>query len=226
MQRLASVRQIPLRFAATLAMVGSGVLFGYLSAFVTIVVALAVADLVTSLHRLVRARERVKWHALPLLASAFIYLSLMTEFFEIWRFTAFTRLSFYGLLFNMSEPLLAFLAAAAVLPDEVPPEGLDLDLFYFHERGYIWGAMFLGLIASTAINVIERPLQRLAFDAASLRFWGETLLLTVALLVLIWSRRRWLHALCIIAMLGIAQAGYSIWTVQGLPATMSPQSTH
>lgn len=179
-------------------MVGSGVLFGYLSAFVTIVVALAVADLATSLHRLIRARERVKWRVLPLLATTFIYLSLMTEFFEIWRFTAVTRLSFYGLLFNMSEPLLAFLAAAAVLPDEVPSEGLDLDVFYFHERGYIWSAMFLGLMASTAINVIERPLQRLAFDAASLRFWGETLLLAIALLVLIWSRRRWLHALCIV----------------------------
>jgi hypothetical protein len=207
-------------------MVGAGVLFGYLSAFVTIVVALAVADLVTSLHRLIRARERVKWRLLPQLATAFIYLSLMTEFFEIWRFTAFTRLSFYGLLFNMSEPLLAFLAAAAVLPDEVPPEGLDLDTFYFHERGYIWGAMFLGLIASTIINVIERPLQRLAFDAASLRFWGETVLLAIALLVLVWSRRRWLHALCIVVMLAVAQAGYSIWALQGLPAIVSAQPTH
>ena len=204
-------------------MVSAGVLFGYLSAFVTIVVALAVADLATSLHRLIRARERVRWRLLPLLAAAFIYLSLMTEFFEIWRFTSFTHLSFYGLLFNMSEPLLAFLAAAAVLPDDVPAQGLDLDTFYFHERGYIWGAMFLGLLASTAINVIERPQERLAFDPASLRFWGETILLAIAFLVLICSRRRWLHALCILMMLALAQVGYSIWTVQGLPAIASSQ---
>lgn len=207
-------------------MAGSGVLFGYLSAFVTIVVALAVADLVTSVHRLIRARERVRWRLLPILAAAFIYLSLMTEFFEIWRFTGFTHLSFYGLLFNMSEPLLAFLAAAAVLPDDVPSEGLDLDTFYFHERAYIWGAMFLGLIASTAINVIERPLERLVFDAASFRFWGETVVFAVALAVLIWSRKRWVHAVCILAMLALAQAGYSIWSVQGLPAVASPQSSH
>lgn len=209
-----------------LAMVGSGVLFGYLSAFVTIVVALAVADLVTSLHRLIRARERVRWRLLPLLAAAFIYLSLMTEFFEIWRFTTFTHLSFYGLLFNMSEPLLAFLAAAAVLPDEVPPQGLDLDIFYFHERAYIWGAMFLGLLASTAINVIERPHARLALDQASLRFWAETILLAIAFLVLILSRRRWVHALCILTMLALAQVGYSIWTVQGQSAAVSARPAH
>jgi len=185
-------------------------------------VALAVADLLTSVHRLIRARDRVTWRLVPLLAAAFIFLTLMTEFFEIWRFTRFTHISFYGLLFNMSEPLLAFLAASAVLPDEVPPEGLDLNTFYFRERAYVWGALFLGLLANVAINLLERPARLDLAIADNQRFWAEMVAMAILIGLPIWSRSRWIHAICIAGLLLIAQSGYAVWSIAGLPATVQP----
>src|SRR5688572_18694291 len=124
-------------------MVLAGTLFSYLAAFITIVVAIAVGDLAMSLHRLLRARRRVAWRPLPLLAALFVLLALLTLFFELWTLTRLEALSYYALVWMLVPPLLTFLAASAVLPDEVPPEGLDLDAFYFAERRYLYAVLAL-----------------------------------------------------------------------------------
>ena len=201
-------------------MVQGGALFGYLSAFVTVVVALAMTDLLMSVHRLVRARRRVRWHVLPLAAALLIYLTLLTEFFELWRFTTASGVSFYALAVHLSEPLLVFLAAAAVLPDEVPADGLDLEQFYFSERAYIWTAVLLSGCANIAINVLDRP-ERFTFATEDgVRYLSASALLLALNLPLIRSRNRWVHGVCIGAMLVVAHLGFSHWAIGGLPATV------
>jgi len=48
-------------------------MFAYLAAFVSIILALAVSDLVQSLHRLLRARRRVKWSLTALIAALTVF---------------------------------------------------------------------------------------------------------------------------------------------------------
>ena len=200
-------------------MAQGGTLFSYVTAFVTVVIALAVTDLLMSLHRLLRARKRVRWHWLPIAASLLIWLTLLTEFFELWRYTDTSRITFYGLVMAISEPLLVFMAAAAVLPDEVPGAGMDLELFYFEERAYIWTPLLLSTFPNIAINLMDRP-ERFTFATED---GARYLLVTVALfainLPLIWSRHRWVHGICIGAMLLIANYGFSHWAISGAPAT-------
>jgi H+/Cl- antiporter ClcA len=58
--------------------------FEYLLALVSILIGLAVADLSSSLHRLLRARRRVRWDWLPL-AGAFLVILLILEFWwNLW----------------------------------------------------------------------------------------------------------------------------------------------
>lgn len=57
--------------------------FEYLLALVSILIGLAVADLATCMHRLLRARSRVRWDWLPL-ASALIVMLLILQFW--WGF--------------------------------------------------------------------------------------------------------------------------------------------
>jgi hypothetical protein len=47
----------------------------YVAAFASIILALAVTDLATSMHRLLRARKRVRWHWLPLAVALLILLA-------------------------------------------------------------------------------------------------------------------------------------------------------
>jgi len=52
-------------------MVAPGTLFEYLAAFITIVLAFALGDLLVSLHRLLRARRKVIWAPLPVLLATY-----------------------------------------------------------------------------------------------------------------------------------------------------------
>src|SRR5688572_17241309 len=108
-------------------MVGAGTLFSYLSAFVTIVLALGLSDLLMSFHRLLRRGRSVRWSGLPVAAALFVLLSLLAEFFSMWGLVAVERVSFVGLILHLLPTFFIFLAASAVLPDEVGEEPFDLD---------------------------------------------------------------------------------------------------
>ena len=111
----------------------------YVSAFASIILALAVTDLATSMHRLLRARARLRWDWLPLAVALLILLATVQFwwiFFELWSATA--KFSLGGFLPDFLTLLLLFFIASAALPDEVPAEGLDLEAYYFANRRYIW----------------------------------------------------------------------------------------
>jgi hypothetical protein len=80
-------------------------LFEYLAAFVTIVLAIALSDMLMSLHRLLVARARVSWNVIPLAAALFVFLSLLSEFFSIHTAANMATVSFSYLV------LLVFVSA-------------------------------------------------------------------------------------------------------------------
>lgn len=136
---------------------GQSDLFSYLSAFVTIVLAVALTDMIQSTHRLIRARHRVKWDALPLLFAAIIAIAVVSEFFSIWSGLAITQVSMPRLLWMLAVPTMFALLAYSVLPDEIPAEGIDLTAFYFSERR-VWSVMF----AAASLFDMARSIERLA----------------------------------------------------------------
>jgi hypothetical protein len=122
-------------------------LFFYLAAFVTVVLGLALSDMVQSLHRLLRAGARVRWSPLPVLAAGLVAAALLAQFFLLWEYLGPRRFSFLDLLGALAPSVLITLPALAALPDEVPAEGLDLEAFYFENRRYFFGALLASLVA-------------------------------------------------------------------------------
>jgi hypothetical protein len=127
----------------------------YVSVFVSIVLGLAVAELGTSFHKLMRARRRVQWDWMSL-ALAFVMLLEVVQFWWLsydW-YAHSTGLRLVEFLPNLTLLLLIYLMAAAVLPDEVPAEGLNLRLFYVDSAPYFWS---LVLAMTVAIILILGP---------------------------------------------------------------------
>ena len=127
----------------------------YVSVFVSMVLGLAVAELGTSFHKLIRARHRVQWDWMSL-ALAFV---MLLEIVQFWWLTYDWYAQSAGLrvvqfLPNLVLLLLIYLMAAAVLPDEVPQEGLNLREFYVETAPYFW---LLVLAMTVAIMVILGP---------------------------------------------------------------------
>src|SRR6185369_5579618 len=103
----------------------------YVSAFASIILALAVTDLATSMHRLLRARKRVRWDWLPLAVALLILISTVQfwwVFFDVWKSSSSFTLGAF--LPDFLTLLLLFFIASAALPDEVPADGLDLKVYY------------------------------------------------------------------------------------------------
>ena len=203
-------------------MVQAGTLFGYLAAFVTIVLALALSDLLVSVHRLLRARRRVHWRPLPLVLATFIALSLLTCFFELWDLTRWTSLSYYGLVWQIAQYVPVFLAACAALPDEVPEDGLDLDEFYFAERRYVVALLAIAFLFDAGGYLVRQWGDILARPEVSsfvlTVFLPMTLLTLGAFAAISWSERKWLHWVSFLILFALAHVGYSDWVVEGASA--------
>jgi hypothetical protein len=113
-------------------------------ALVAIVLGLALAELGTSFHRLMRAGKRVRWDWMSP-ALAFVMLLEAVQFWwlsQTWYANA-TELHLIEFLPRLLVLLVIYLLAAAALPDEVPEEGIDLRLFYVETSRYFWALIWL-----------------------------------------------------------------------------------
>jgi hypothetical protein len=122
-------------------------LFAYLAAFVTVVLALAVSDWLQSFHRLLRARKRVRWSAVAILAGFLVFLAIFEEFFDLWRLAGVERFTYVDLLALMVPPIVLSIAAMTVFPDEVPADGLDLAEHYMENRRLVYLLLSLWVFA-------------------------------------------------------------------------------
>lgn len=193
---------------------GRSELFSYLSAFVTIVLAVALGNMIQSTHRLIRARHRVKWDALPLLFAAIVAVAVVSEFFSIWDGLAITEVSMPRLLWMLVVPTMFALLAYSVLPDEIPAGGLDLTTFYLSERR-VWAAIFAVLtlfdVARSVEPLVSRGTPLRPYVAA---VWATYLIAYAGVAIMFFSRsRRW--SWVGVLMIGAAIADGTIgWTIR------------
>ena len=178
----------------------------YISVFLAIIVGLAVADLATSFHRLMRARERVQWDWMSL-ALAFVMLLEVVLFWwgSFHWYPQGAPVSGGRFFPDLGLFVLLFLAVAAVLPDEVPARGLSLRRHYFETAPYFWTLMVL--MAVFVVFVIERRVPGSATLPGVLAREWPNLALAIAMVPLIFSKRPWLHQ-GFVALL----VPYTVWT--------------
>ena len=187
-------------------------LFSYVAAFVTITLALAVSDLVQSLHRLIRARRKVRWHATPVLAAGFVFFTVLSEFFSLWQFHDIGRLTYYELVALITVATLFAMAACAALPDEVPEGGLDLQAFYLDNRRYLFGLLALAFAGDFLRGMLlDWKAGSTIADGPFAAWWtGTTFALVLALA---WTARpRW-HLAGVLVLLVLAHLGYVHWEI-------------
>ena len=103
--------------------------------FFTIIYGLMLADLFLSLHYLIKAKEKVKWHWLPLLASWYLFLIILKNWWELYSMqNAAESMNIYFFVAYGHLSLLLFLLAFTVLPDVVEKKGIELKSYYFNKK--------------------------------------------------------------------------------------------
>ncbi len=153
-----------------------------------VVIGLAIADMATSLHRLLRNRSRVRWDWVSPLAAVVI----LTELFNFWwNWRAFTGSTLGATVPYFTVLIILFLAACATLPDEIPGSGIDLRRYFDENRVYFWSVYACYLAAWIGIGTV-RDVQRGASFSAVMRDWYVDYAWIIVYFAMIFVRPRWI----------------------------------
>lgn len=187
--------------------------FEYILPLVSVLVGLAVADLAVSLHRLLRARSRVQWDWLPLATALTAVLAVLEVWWNLYASQDATILTELGqfLLFG-AQLIILFLLNASALPDDVPPEGLDLRAFYDENGPLYWGlyAAYVGLLIAVTLVRLVLNLFQGAFDPSVLSGGFVPGLVLFALFVaLARVRNRAFHSIAVVFLLATLLYSFS-----------------
>src|ERR1041384_4545586 len=105
---------------------GKAELFSYLSAFVTIVLALALTNILQSASVLIQARRHVQWDARPIIFAAIVFVALVSEFFSLWLNLSVTEVTMPRLLWLLTIPSLFAVLAYSALPRDVSENAKEI----------------------------------------------------------------------------------------------------
>lgn len=173
----------------------------YISVFSAIIIGLAVADLAASFHKLMRNRDRVRWDWLIFAVVLLVLVNLISAWWVtlLW-YGEIKDMTIAAYLPDLAMLLVLFLASAAILPDEVPAEGLSLRDFYLKNSRYFW--TLWSILVALAIVVLGNRYQPNSDWPAFLRYELANLLILLGAIILIWTKRYWVHVAIVLLMLG------------------------
>ena len=164
---------------------------------ISIVVGLGLTELLLTFYRLVQARRRVRWDALPLAWALLILIAVVNYWWGIRGVLASASGWTTGdFMLTMISPIFIFLAGAAALPKVEPDGRTDMKAAYAEERaafllfflayqGGNWTIDLSGLtpMSSPPVVYIHRTLVCLALIVALLtrsRRWDWAALAVIA----------------------------------------------
>jgi len=179
--------------------------FEYISVLASIIIGLALVDILVSLNRLIRAGRSVRWHWAAPAAALLVVLTIIQIWWSIYRpqDAPMTIGQFLPLLVQL---VLLFLLAAAAFPDEVPAGGLDLRLYYDRNGPYFWSLFSAALAWLLVVDAIE-----LLVKGESVLLLVDARLVDLAVLgvfvSLIFVRRLWWHSIALV-LLGSGPLGW------------------
>lgn len=171
---------------------------------VSIIIGLGIADLLVNFHRLIHARKRVEWDALPLVWAAIALLWLFNYWWAVGAGLDGSRnarvVGDYVLLAIL--PILLFLMSASVLPRAIPESGrLDMNSEWSKSRDVFLTIFAMNQVATWIVAIAARG--AVVFDFAGLV--RTVALLCVAGALLFKSRRFEWPAAIVVLVVAVAR---------------------
>lgn len=167
----------------------------FMLAFVGIIIGLGVADLLVSLHKLLRAGRRVKWHwATPALAALMLLVTLVLWWWSFVWLNDIESETIADFLPKFLVLVVAFLMMAAALPDDVPEGGIDLEKFYSSSRIHLWSLMSLTLATVLMIYIADQWSVGMSKLLATV--WPTLISISLAVIATL-TARMWVHGLAL-----------------------------
>ena len=160
--------------------------FEYFSAVIAVVLALGVTHILGQISSFVQDRESVRWHWLPGIWIAVVFVAHFSAWWNIWALERNLDFSFHVFLYMLVGPTALFLAARLVIPPIRAGAVLDLRQHYFSVHRVFFAAIGVFILWPVLFGLVLQeppPLNKL----------GEHLGLLVPILACALSRNMTVH---------------------------------
>lgn len=177
--------------------------FSYLFVLISIILGLAIEQVLQAYRSMALARERVRWRPLSIAWSAIMLLTVVQNWWASFGLVGRSEWGFADFAVLLLQTTLIYMLTALVLPD-MPEEGsLDLDDHYYRQRPVFFGIALLA-IGSSALR--ERIVEGHWLEGANFLFH---LMFAATALVALITRRPWVHY-AIAAIMGVLSIAYVV----------------
>jgi hypothetical protein len=117
--------------------------FDYLTILTSIVLGLAIANVLTRLATVITARERVDFYWPPVAWGIWLFFIAVQHWWAEWGVRHTPQWSFGAFLLELLVPVDLFILSALILPEREGARGvLDLGEWYFRNRAWFFGFLF------------------------------------------------------------------------------------
>jgi hypothetical protein len=128
--------------------------FSYLSVLLSIVLGLGLTQLLTAIGRLIRHRDRVRVHWLPLLWTGLLFLIYVQVWWTMYGLRLRPDWTFPAFGVVLLQTALLYVMAAVVLPEQVEETGTDLGVHFDRHHRWFFAVFLTTLAVSAAKDVI------------------------------------------------------------------------
>ena len=129
--------------------------FDYLTILTSIVLGLAIANVLTRLATVITARERVDFYWPPVAWGIFLFFISVQHWWAEWGVRHTARWSFGTFWLQLLVPVDLFLLSALALPEREENGKIDLGAWYFHNRAWFFAFMFFLPLLSIAEEIVR-----------------------------------------------------------------------
>ncbi|MGB8520196.1 MAG: hypothetical protein WCD38_08545 [Candidatus Tumulicola sp.] len=155
--------------------------FDYLTVLVSIVIGLAIANVLTRLSVVITARERVDFYWPPVAWAIWLFFVAVQHWWAQWSVRHTREWNFGTFCLELAVPVLLFFISALVLPEREENGRLDLGEWYFHNRAWFFAALFFVPAASLAEELTRTGHIASPVNLAFLLFFEVTIAAAYAL---------------------------------------------
>lgn len=125
--------------------------FSYLSVLLSIILGLAITQILQGFRDLMQARSRLRLYWPAMLWAILLLVICVQEWWAMFGWRNYPRWTFPGFSLMLAQIVATYLAAALVLPDARGDEPIDLRAYYYSNHRWFFAA---GAIA-VSISIIK-----------------------------------------------------------------------
>ena len=159
--------------------------FGHLSVLISIILGLAITQLLQGFRGIVLARRRVRVYWVPVLWAVIVLVICVQTWWAMFGMRNLREWTFAGFAVVLLQVLTSYMQAAFILPDFTAREAVDLRQHYYGHLRWFFGAGVLTLVTSLTKDVV---LSGRLPGAANLGF--HLVLLTLFIVAALWPNKR------------------------------------